>query len=98
MLIRVKEEERQEFEKDLIRLNNGITNIERLRTNELNEHLKRPHISSALCPFCNSIRRKLEEDLEPLLRQKEKINAKLAELDRLYNATVKSMIRTSKLN
>ena len=89
MLIKVKEEEeRQEFEKDLIRLNNGITNIERLRTNELN----------ALCPFCNSIRRKLEEDLEPLLRQKEKINAKLAELDRLYNATVKSKIRTSKLN
>jgi phage-related tail protein len=93
----VKEEEKTQFEKDLTRLNNGIANIQKLRNAEMAEHLKKPHLSSTLCPFCNAIRNKLEEDLAPLLRQKEQVMNKLNEVERLRLATVSSKVKMSRI-
>ncbi len=66
----------------------------------MDEHLKKPHFSSSLCPFCNLIRSKLEEETAPLLRQRKDAETKLYELNRIEqgisNAARKSMIRAPK--
>lgn len=93
----MKEEEKTHFERDLVRLNNGIANIQKLRNAEMTEHLKKPHFSSTLCPFCNAIRNKLEEDLAPLLRQKEQVTNNLNEVERLRLATVSSKVKMSRI-
>lgn len=62
-LLRIKEEERKELERDLLRIRNSIASTRKCRSSELAEHQKKLHLSTSLCVLCQNIKKKLEDDL-----------------------------------
>ena len=58
-LIKIKEEEKKDYERDLLRIKNSIASIRKCRNEELSDHLKKLHLSTSLCAVCGIIRKKL---------------------------------------
>ena len=58
-LIKIKEEEKKDYERDMLRIKNSIASIRKCRNEELSEHLKKLHLSTSLCAICCNIKKKL---------------------------------------
>lgn len=76
------------IEKDLERINYSIASVEKLKKEEVAQHMKYPHFIESWCVFCKDIERKFAKMLEPLLEKKKEYEAKRSEYQR-YKQTRK---------
>lgn len=66
----MRQQELSIVEKDLERVVNSIASIERLKKEEVQAHMKYPHLIESWCVFCKDIEKKFAKMLDPLLEKK----------------------------
>lgn len=48
----MREQDKKVIEKDLLRLDNSIRSVEKLKKEEFAAHMKFPHLIQSWCPIC----------------------------------------------
>ena len=78
----MREQDKKIIEKDLLRIDNSIKSVEKLKKEEFASHMKFPHLIQSWCPICRELEKKFKAMMDPLISNRKHTLQKLAELER----------------